>query len=87
MVMRVVFHCDFGSPNAYLSYAVIPRIEQRTGTKSSTCRSCPAAVNTLALMRGAIAAQRIGVLAHYVDQMFGHMWVQPDKAAIMESRK
>ncbi len=31
--MRVEFHFDFGSPNAYLSHAVIPQIEQRTGAK------------------------------------------------------
>jgi 2-hydroxychromene-2-carboxylate isomerase len=36
-------------------------------------------VNTLGLMRGAIAAQRIGVFAHYVDQVFRHMWAQPKK--------
>lgn len=36
-------------------------------------------VNTLALMRGAIAAQRLGVFAHYVDEMFRHMWAQPKK--------
>jgi 2-hydroxychromene-2-carboxylate isomerase len=28
---KVEFHFDFGSPNAYLSHLVIPRIEQRTG--------------------------------------------------------
>jgi NAD(P)-dependent dehydrogenase (short-subunit alcohol dehydrogenase family) len=33
VVMRVEFHFDFGSPNAYLSHVVIPRIEQRTGAK------------------------------------------------------
>jgi 2-hydroxychromene-2-carboxylate isomerase len=31
--MRVEFHFDFGSPNAYLSHVVIPGIEQRTGAK------------------------------------------------------
>jgi 2-hydroxychromene-2-carboxylate isomerase len=31
--MRVEFHFDFGSPNAYLSHVVIPSIEQRTGAK------------------------------------------------------
>lgn len=29
----VEFHFDFGSPNAYLSHLVIPRIEARTGVK------------------------------------------------------
>jgi len=34
-------------------------------------------VNTLALMRGAVAAQRLGVFERYVDEMFRHMWAQP----------
>ena len=29
--MRVEFHFDFGSPNAYLSHRVLPGIEERTG--------------------------------------------------------
>jgi 2-hydroxychromene-2-carboxylate isomerase len=32
-MVKVEFHFDFGSPNAYLSHAVLPEIEQRTGTK------------------------------------------------------
>ena len=36
-------------------------------------------VNTLALMRGAVAAQRLGVFDHYVDEMFAHMWSRPKK--------
>jgi 2-hydroxychromene-2-carboxylate isomerase len=126
MVMRVEFHFDFGSPNAYLSHVVIPQIEQRTGAvfeyvpillggvfKLTHNRSPVEAyagirnklpyeqletqrfirrhgitnytfnpffpVNTLALMRGAVAAQRMGVFAHYVDQMFRHMWAEPKK--------
>lgn len=31
-MVRVEFHFDFGSPNAYLSHLVIPEIERRTGT-------------------------------------------------------
>lgn len=31
-------------------------------------------VNTLQLMRGAVAARREGVLERYVDRMFAHMW-------------
>lgn len=31
-------------------------------------------VNTLALMRGAIAAQDLGVFVQYVDEMFAAMW-------------
>jgi 2-hydroxychromene-2-carboxylate isomerase len=122
--MRVEFHFDFGSPNAYLSHAVIPGIEQRTGAKfvyvpillggvfKLTNNRSPVEsyagvrnklpyerleterfikkhgiesyrfnpffpVNTLALMRGAVAAQRVGIFERYVDEMFRHMWVQP----------
>ena len=122
--MRVEFHFDFGSPNAYLSHVVIPGIEQRTGAKfvyvpillggmfKLTNNRSPLEsyagvrnklpyerleterfiqkhgikqyqfnpffpVNTLALMRGAVAAQRLGVFERYVDEMFRHMWVQP----------
>ncbi len=36
-------------------------------------------VNTLTLMRGAIAAQRLGVFARYVDETYRHMWSEPKK--------
>jgi len=36
-------------------------------------------VNTLTLMRGAIAARRLDVFAAYVDAMFHHMWSAPKK--------
>ncbi|HUK09195.1 MAG TPA: 2-hydroxychromene-2-carboxylate isomerase [Stellaceae bacterium] len=36
-------------------------------------------VNTLALMRGAIAAQMIGVFERYVDEIYRHMWSEPKK--------
>ncbi len=36
-------------------------------------------VNTLTLMRGAIAAQLLGVFERYVDQMYRHMWSEPKK--------
>ena len=122
--MRVEFHFDFGSPNAYLSHVIIPRIEQRTGAKfvyvpillggmfKLTNNRSPVEsfagvrnklpyerleterfikkhgianyqfnpffpVNTLALMRGAVAAQRLGVFERYVGEMFRHMWEQP----------
>ncbi|HXA23961.1 MAG TPA: 2-hydroxychromene-2-carboxylate isomerase [Acetobacteraceae bacterium] len=50
-------------------------------------------VNTLVLMRGAIAAQRLGVFERYVDEVFRHMWADPKKlddpavlrAALVES--
>jgi 2-hydroxychromene-2-carboxylate isomerase len=126
MVMRVEFHFDFGSPNAYLSHLVIPQIESRTGTRFEyvpillggvfklTNNRSPAEtlvgirnkpeyqlletarfvkrhgitryqrnpffpVNTLTLMRGAIAAQRLGVFERYVDEVYRHMWAEPKK--------
>jgi 2-hydroxychromene-2-carboxylate isomerase len=36
-------------------------------------------VNTLNLMRGAIAAQSLGVFDRYVDEIFRHMWADPKK--------
>ena len=34
-------------------------------------------VNTLTLMRGAVAAQSLGIFARYVDEVFRHMWSEP----------
>jgi 2-hydroxychromene-2-carboxylate isomerase len=50
-------------------------------------------VNTLTIMRGAIAAHRLGVFEHYVDEIYRHMWSDPKKlddpavlrAALIES--
>jgi 2-hydroxychromene-2-carboxylate isomerase len=50
-------------------------------------------VNTLAIMRGAIAAQRLGVFERFVDEIYRHMWAEPKKlddpevlrAALIES--
>jgi 2-hydroxychromene-2-carboxylate isomerase len=50
-------------------------------------------VNTLTIMRGAIAAQRLGVFERYVDEIYHHMWSEPKKlddpavlrAALVES--
>jgi 2-hydroxychromene-2-carboxylate isomerase len=36
-------------------------------------------VNTLMLMRGAIAAQSLGVFERYVDETFQDMWAEPKK--------
>lgn len=36
-------------------------------------------VNTLTLMRGAVAAQKLGVFERYVDEMFRSMWSEPKK--------
>jgi 2-hydroxychromene-2-carboxylate isomerase len=50
-------------------------------------------VNTLTLMRGAIAARRLDVFKRYVDEVYRHMWADPKKlddplvlrAALIES--
>lgn len=125
-MIRVEFHFDFGSPNAYLSHRVIPGIEQRTGVKFQyvpillggvfklTNNRSPVEsfagirnkleyqqleikrflaqhriddfrfnpffpVNTLMLMRGAVAAISLGMLDRYVDAMFSYMWSEPRK--------
>jgi 2-hydroxychromene-2-carboxylate isomerase len=125
-MIKVEFHFDFGSPNAYLSHLVIPEIEKRTGVRFDyvpillggvfklTNNRSPAEslagiknkpeyerletrrfihrygitrykpnpffpVNTLVLMRGAIAAQSLGVFERYVDEMYRHMWAEPKK--------
>ena len=36
-------------------------------------------VNTLQLMRGAVAAETDGALPHYVEAAFHHMWEEPKK--------
>lgn len=36
-------------------------------------------VNALAIMRGAIAAQRLGVFERYVEEIYRHMWSEPKK--------
>jgi 2-hydroxychromene-2-carboxylate isomerase len=140
MSVRVEFHFDFGSPNAYLSHLVLPAIEQRTGVRfeyvpvllggvfKATGNVSPAVslqgvknkgeytqletrrfvakhgitrfarnpffpVNTLQIMRGAVAARRLGCFARYVDETYRHMWAEPKKmddpavieAALVES--
>lgn len=50
-------------------------------------------VNTLALMRMAVAAEQAGILPHFADAVFHHMWEEPKKmddpavirAALIES--
>ena len=36
-------------------------------------------VNTLTIMRGALAARRLGVFERYVDEIYRHMWSEPKK--------
>jgi 2-hydroxychromene-2-carboxylate isomerase len=125
-MVKVEFHFDFGSPNAYLSHLVIPQIETRTGVKFEyvpvllggvfklTNNRSPAEslvgiknkpqyerletdrfirrhgitrfksnpyfpINTLTMMRGAIAARSLGVFERYVDEMYRRMWAEPRK--------
>jgi 2-hydroxychromene-2-carboxylate isomerase len=140
-MVKVEFHFDFGSPNAYLAHLVIPEIEHRSGAKfeylpvllggvfrltgnrspgesfagiknkleyerlemarfierhgiTSYRRNPFFPVNTLTIMRGAVAAQILGVFEHYVDETYRHMWSEPKKlddpavwrAALLESR-
>jgi len=50
-------------------------------------------VNTLQIMRGALAARRLGCFERYVDEVYRHMWAEPKKmddpevirAALVES--
>ena len=125
-VPKVEFLFDFGSPNAYLSHLVIPRIEKRQQVKfeyvpillggifKATNNRSPAEayagirnkpeyqkleterfvrkhaithyrfnpffpVNTLMIMRGAVAARTLGIFERYVDEVFRHMWAEPKK--------
>ena len=120
------FYFDFGSPNAYLAYRILPTIEQRTGVrfthvpvllggvfKATNNRSPVQAfahipsklaydrlemqrfiqrhglhefcmnphfpVNTLLIMRGAVAAEIEGRLSAYVEAVMRHMWAEPKK--------
>jgi 2-hydroxychromene-2-carboxylate isomerase len=124
--LKVEFHFDFGSPNAYLAELALPGIEKRTGVKfdyipvllggvyKATGNMSPGEslrgiknkpeynaleterflrrynvtkftmnpffpVNTLALMRGAVAAQFEGVFEPYFQAAYNHMWVEPKK--------
>ena len=124
--LKVEFHFDFGSPNAYLAELVLPEIERRTGVKfayipvllggvyKATGNMSPFdslrgiknkaeynaletqrflrrhditkfksnpffPVNTLTLMRGAVAAQFEGLFEPYFRAAYHHMWVEPKK--------
>lgn len=124
--LRVEFHFDFGSPNAYLAECVVPEIERRTGVTfarvpvllggifKATGNMSPLEqfrgiknkpdyqaleiqrfvrrhaitgftlnpffpVNTLTLMRGAVAAGFEGVFDSYCRAVWHHMWVEPRK--------
>ena len=125
-MVRLEFCFDFGSPNAYLAYRVLPTIEQRTGERftytpillggvfKATNNQSPVQafahvrnklaydqlemrrfierhglheftmnphfpVNTLLIMRGAVAANIDGMLTAYVEAVMRHMWAEPKK--------
>jgi 2-hydroxychromene-2-carboxylate isomerase len=120
------FYFDFGSPNAYLAYRVLPAIEQRTGVRfthvpvllggifKATNNQSPVQafahvpsklaydrlemqrfiqrhglhefqmnpffpVNTLLIMRGAVAAGLDGRLPANTAAVLRHMWAAPKK--------
>jgi 2-hydroxychromene-2-carboxylate isomerase len=124
--LKVEFHFDFGSPNAYLAELVLPEIERRTGVKfdyvpvllggvyKATGNLSPGEslrgiknkpeynaletqrflrrhnitkftsnpffpVNTLALMRGAVAAEFEDLFEAYFRAAYHHMWIEPKK--------
>ena len=124
--LKVEFHFDFGSPNAYLAEKALPGIERRTGIRFdyvpvllggifkatnnlspfeslrgirnkpeyqaletkrfilrhniTTFRPNPFfPVNTLMLMRGAVAAQFEGLFEPYFRAAWHHMWEAPKK--------
>src|SRR5450755_3865721 len=124
--LKVEFHFDFGSPNAYLAELALGGIEKRTGVKfdyvpvllgavyKATNNMSPFEslrgirnkpeyqaletqrfirrhnvtkfrqnpffpVNTLMLMRGAVAARFEGVFEPYFRAAYHHMWEEPKK--------
>src|SRR6476661_4361291 len=131
--LKVEFHFDFGSPNAYLAELALPAIERRTGVKfeyvpvllggiyKATGNMSPFdslrgiknkpeyqaletqrflrrhnitkfhsnpffPVNTLMLMRGAVAAQFEGVFEPYFRAAYHHMWEEPKKLDDLKKR-
>ncbi len=126
MPAKVEFHFDFGSPNAYFAYKVIPGIEKRTGVsfdyvpillggvfkltnnqppmlqfkgiknkgeyqrleikrfikKHALTRfqmNLHFPVNTVQIMRGAVASQATGTFPRYLDVVFAAMWEEGKK--------
>ncbi|OXE36145.1 MAG: disulfide bond formation protein DsbA [Phenylobacterium zucineum] len=126
MTRTIDFIFDFGSPNAYLSWKVLPQIAERTGAKINlipcllggifkiTGNQAPNLafgniqgklayenletrrfiakhglskfafnphfpVNTLLIMRGLIAAQRLGVGEAYLEAVLKAMWEDGQK--------
>ncbi len=125
-MVKVEHHFDFGSPNSYLAWKIIPEIEKRTGVTfvnvpillggvfKLTGNQPPMVafgniknkpqyeniemqrfiarhrltrfkfnshfpVNTVQIMRGAVAAEMDGVLPKYMDVVFRAMWEDSKK--------
>lgn len=125
-MVKVEHHFDFGSPNSYLAWKIIPEIEKRTGVTflnvpvllggifKLTGNQPPMIafgniknkpqyearemqrfiakhkldrfkfnshfpVNTVQIMRGAVAAGMDGVLEKYMDVVFRAMWEDSQK--------
>jgi 2-hydroxychromene-2-carboxylate isomerase len=88
---------ELGPKNIHVAHLVIERRETARYIKRhgiTSFRHNPFfPVNTLTIMRGAVAVQRLGVLERYVDEIFRHMWSEPKKlddpgvsrAALLES--
>ena len=120
MTKRFEFLFDFGGPNSYLAYKMLPDLCERTGAEvvyvpillgglfKLTNNQAPMMryaetpakqkyemlefqrfvnthaipfkmnprfpINTLHVMRGAVAAQRLGCFASYVDAVMAAMW-------------
>ena len=126
MAKTIDFIFDFGSPNAYLAWQVLPQIAERTGAKiniipcllggifKATNNASPMVafgavkgklayegletrrfvakhgigrfrqnphfpVNTLMIMRGLVAARRMGVGDAYLTAVLAAMWEQGEK--------
>ena len=126
MAKTIDFIFDFGSPNAYLAWQVLPQIAERTGAAinivpcllggifKATNNASPMVafgavkgklayegletrryvakhgigrfrqnphfpVNTLAIMRGLVAARRMGVGEPYLAAVLAAMWEQGEK--------
>jgi 2-hydroxychromene-2-carboxylate isomerase len=125
-MVKVEHHFDFGSPNSYLAWKIIPELEKRTGVTfvnvpvllggifKLTGNQPPMIafgniknkpqyearemqrfiakhrldrfkfnshfpVNTVQIMRGAVAAGMDGVLGKYMDVVFRAMWEDSQK--------
>ena len=78
--LKVEFHFDFGSPNAYLAELVLPAIEQRTGVKFDYV---PVLLDESALKALKVGRNTIAVHCH---QTTGGQYIDVGLLAIHEAR-